>query len=258
MNGKYRKKSIILFLFLTLFLTFIISKIGSHKNIENFEEKKQVNRKQFGMYILNENDEYEEYTDGELFPDPDKYSLNITNSYCVDNYDNIVENVIEYVEGIVIVTSNKPLHCYLYFDGNLYDIQTNILVKNDNGRYSSASTTPTSDSNYNYTVRYDCSNNDGIISFGYDYKTHKYKIKSTTKNKCSIYFDEMIPDIKIILYVDEVEVKELSSDRSYVLNETLSKCTDSGALISYDNITKKVKVITNKTTDICNIYLEGI
>ena len=179
-----KKKCFCYLIFLFLITSvFITNNVFNKKEVEKVFEENKVNKKQFAMYVKDSTDDnYEEYTDSELFPNSTKYSFNVTESYCIDNKDKVVSNAISYSDGKVTVTSNKTIYCYLYFDGNLFDIETDILVQNGD-RYKSVSSTPTTDSNYNYSVRYDCSNNDGIISFGYDYKTHEYILQSNTKNK---------------------------------------------------------------------------
>ena len=67
----------------------------------------------------------------------------------------------------------------------------------------------------------------------------------------------MIPDIKVIIYINEVEVSEIPTTSSYTLNETLSTCTNSEATIDYEDSTKEVIVSSGKSTE-CNVYLEGV
>ena len=88
---------------------FKIDKITKTK--ENF-----VNRKMFGVYLKDENGEYVEYTESDSFPNSTIYKFNLEKSYCVDNNDNLLSNVLNYNDENVIVTSNKAFHCYLYFD----------------------------------------------------------------------------------------------------------------------------------------------
>lgn len=252
------KKYLGLFFIIALYLFFNAS-FYMHsltKKIEIVKEENKVNRKQFAMYIKDGNDEsYQEYTGSDLFPNLTKYTLNLNESYCVDYNDNLVSNSLYFTNGKVTITSNKTIYCYLYFDENLFDIETDILVQSGGG-YKSVSETPTTDGNYNYSVRYDCTNNDAITNFGYNYHTHKYKIISLKKNKCNIYFEEMIPYIEVYLYINNYEVEEIPDDGTYVLNETSSSCTNSSAIITYDDTMKKIKVKSNMQT-VCNVYLEG-
>jgi len=255
MNKKRIKKYLIITLLLMEALTLSLTyKSFSNRPLKEVKETNKVDNKKFSMYIENNNGDYEEYTTSEFFPSKTFYSFNSEKSNCIDNKGNIVNNALSYEDSKVTVTSNKTLYCYLYFDKNIYDIETDILVKNETGTYESVSKTPTTDSNYNYSVRYDCSDNASIVTFGYNYETHKYKIITSAKNKCNIYFEEMEPDIEINIYVDNNEVEEIPSG-NYKLNEAKSSCTDSNATISYDDSTKKVKVYTSGITT-CDVYLE--
>ena len=248
-------KKVLYFFSISLFIILSVLIFKENKIVEITKEENKINKKQFSMYVKRTmNGDYEEYTESDMFPNSTNYTFNEERSYCEDNKDNIINEAINYEDGKVTITSGKTIYCYLYFDGNLYDIETDILVQNMNGSYRSVGETPEADSDY--LVRYDCNNNESITSFGYDYTTHEYVLSSSSKNKCNIYFEEKIPDVKIMIYVNGEETSELSSEVSYTLDETLSACTNSEAVIEYDDSTKDVIVSTAKQTT-CNIYLEG-
>lgn len=253
-------KGIIFMLFL-LFIVCIcelsIPEQNFLKKVSNIREKHEINRRHFTMYVKENGDaNYKEYIDSDFFPSLTKYSLNLTESYCIDKKDNVIKNAITFSDSKVIVTSNKTMFCYLYFDGNLFDIETDILVQVGDS-YKSVNETPTSAADYNYNVRYDCSDNNAIVSFGYDYKSNSYTLLSSAKNKCNIYFEPKIPDIEFSIYVDGEEVMELSNTTSYVLDNEASKCTDINAIIDYDDDTKEISVSSSVSTK-CDIYLKVV
>ena len=118
------------------------------KDIVKDKEEIKVDKKQFGMYVENEDGEFVEYTDSELFPDSSMYTFNEEKSFCVDNKDNVLENIISYSNGKVTVTSNKTLYCTLYFDGdsippvidvnvidNYYTSARLSILSNEDGTY---------------------------------------------------------------------------------------------------------------------------
>ena len=322
MEVKFQKKLIISFLLLITPLTFITIYSNSNKKIESIKEENKVSRKQFAMYITNSEGEYVEYTDSEYFPNDTLYVFNTENSYCVDANDNVVDNVISYENNKVKVVSNKTIYCYLYFDTNDFDVTTNMYLASGTNKVK-IEETPTNINNYNYVVSYECSNNDGIIGFGYNYYNHTYKLVSATKNNCNIYFEEKSEDIEITLYLNDEYVESLPEDSynfipvkyecanndaitnfgydyykdtyvlksternvcklyfeemkvdtklyiyinnelveeipdtgTYVINNTKSNCTSSSALISYDDSAKLVSIKTSEKTE-CNVYLEG-
>jgi len=252
--NKYKGLVIVCLFLIEICSLFLTYKSFSNRPLKEVKETNKVDNKKFSMYIENNNGDYEEYTTSEFFPSKTFYSFNSEESNCIDNKGNVVNNALSYEDSKVTVTSNKTLYCYLYFDKNIYDIETDILVKNEEGKYESVSSTPTTDNNYNYNVRYDCSDNASIVSFGYDYETHNYNLITSAKNKCNIYFEEMEPDLELNIYVDNNEVEEIPTG-NYKLNETKSSCTDSNAIIKYYDDTNEVEIYTSGITT-CDVYLE--
>ena len=216
--------------------------------------KNNLTTKEMFAIFVEENNDYVNY-DGESFPSSTLYTFNGTKSYCVDVYNNIKENALLFENGYITVTSNVTLYCYLYFDKNIFDIETDILV-NDGSGYKSVDYVPYG---YNY-VSYDCSNNEAISYFNYNYETNKFKFTSGDKNKCNVYFEKMIPDIEINLFVNDIEVEELVDNLNYQLishecvNE-LNEIVD--AQVNFDSTKNTIKV-TLEETAICKVYLEGV
>ena len=145
-----KNKNIIIFVFLllTIISVFIAHNVFNKKEVEKVFEENKVNKNQFAMYVENESGEFVEYIDNELFPDSSMYTFNEEKSYCVDNKDNIVDNVISYDSGKVTVTSNKTIYCTLYFNGdsippiisvniidNYYTSARLSILSNESGTY---------------------------------------------------------------------------------------------------------------------------
>ncbi len=115
MNNKRIKTILIVSLVLVEFLTVFLSvKSFNNKPIENTKEEINTKRKQFSMYVENDNGEYEEYNSSNLFPEG--YSLNLEKSTCVDNAGKEVSGVLSSNGNKVTITSNKTVFCYVYFD----------------------------------------------------------------------------------------------------------------------------------------------
>ena len=253
------KRRIKNYIVITLLILEVVTLTLTYKTYQNKPKKEKekinvVDKKTFSMYVEDDNGEYAKYTESELFPSSSKYTYNEEESYCIDIKEDIVDNVLSYNNGKVTVTSSKTVYCYLYFDQNKYDLQTNIYVENESGTYTALSEVPTSDTNYNYNVRYECSDNTLVKTFEYDYKNHNYNLITTGKNQCQIYFDEMEPDMSLKIYVDNSEVSEIPEGR-YTINESKSTCSDSNATISYDESTNEIEIISSGITS-CTVYLE--
>ncbi len=85
-----------------------------HKEINKEENK--VEKKQFAMFIKEDN-EYVEYKGDSLFPEG--YYVNNNLSKCVDENDNLIENAINSMGNRITITSSKTVYCTLYFDKNI-------------------------------------------------------------------------------------------------------------------------------------------
>ncbi len=108
-----KKVLVTILLIIEIFMVNLTYQSFLHKEITKEESK--VDRKQFAMYIK-ENDEYVEYKEDNLFPK--NYYVNKSLSKCVDENGNPVENVINSLGNNVTITSNKTVYCTLYFDKN--------------------------------------------------------------------------------------------------------------------------------------------
>ncbi len=111
---KKNKKIIVTFLLLMeIVLVNLTYQSFLHKEITKEENK--ITKKQFAMFIQDDN-KYVEYKGDNLFPKD--YYVNKSLSKCVDENDNPVENVISSLGNSVTITSNKTIYCTLYFDKN--------------------------------------------------------------------------------------------------------------------------------------------
>ena len=109
------KIALILILFIIeMFSLFLMVKSFNNKDLEKIKEEHKVTKKQFSIYVKNDQGNYEEYIDGNLFPLG--YQLNLKKSNCIDSKKNIVDGVLTFSNNKVTITSNKSIYCYLYFD----------------------------------------------------------------------------------------------------------------------------------------------
>ncbi len=113
MRLKYKKVLVTILLLMEIIMVNLTYQSFLHKEINKEENK--VDKKQFAMYIQ-ENDEYVEYKGDNLFPK--NYYVNKNLSKCVDENGNSMENVINSLGNNVTITSNKTVYCTLYFDKN--------------------------------------------------------------------------------------------------------------------------------------------
>ena len=110
------KKYLLIILLVGVVLTgVIILKPTKEVKLDNVILKQEVNNKTFAMYTETDNG-YEEY-EGNKFPD--MYVLNLTESKCIDNNGNKLEDVLSYENDKVTITSGNTTYCYLYFDKSL-------------------------------------------------------------------------------------------------------------------------------------------
>ncbi len=108
------KKILVTFLLvIELILVNLTYQSFLHKEIN--KEEKTVEKKQFAMFIKEDN-EYVEYKGDSLFPEG--YFINNDLSKCVDENDNVVDNAISSMGSSVTITSSKTIYCTLYFDKN--------------------------------------------------------------------------------------------------------------------------------------------
>ena len=115
MIRKYSKVLIVLLLLIEFTFVFLSIKSFNNKDIKEIKAENKVDKEMFSMYIENTDGKYEEYKDGKSFTIAG-YKLNISKINCVDNKGNLVPDIILSTNNEVIVSSNKTVFCYLYFD----------------------------------------------------------------------------------------------------------------------------------------------
>jgi len=117
MKNNRKVKLLILILFLTeiisLFLTY---KSFSNKEINEIKETYEVKNKTFSMFVENEEGDYSEYIESNLFPEG--YEINVEKSKCVDTKGNVIEGILSGSGTNITVKSTTTSYCYLYFDIN--------------------------------------------------------------------------------------------------------------------------------------------
>ena len=112
------KKYLLIILLIGIILTSVIVFKPTKENIQldNVILKQEINNKTFAMY---KEDGENNYVPVEGTKFPDMYVLNITKSKCIDNNGKEVDNILNFNNGEVTVTSGKTTYCYLYFDKSL-------------------------------------------------------------------------------------------------------------------------------------------
>ena len=122
---KIIKSSITIFILLISILS-INKVINNIKNKEvvldevKLKEEIKVDKNTFGIYIEKNSYESEEdkYTtfDGDTWPVG--YVLNKSKSGCIDARGELIDNALDYEEGIMTTTTSSTCYCYIYFDIN--------------------------------------------------------------------------------------------------------------------------------------------
>ncbi len=110
------KKYLLIILLVGVILAgVIIMKPKEKVQLDNVILKQEINNKTMAIYIKND-DIYEAY-DGTKFPD--MYVLNLTESKCIDNNGNELNDVLSYENNKVVIEGSNTTYCYLYFDKSL-------------------------------------------------------------------------------------------------------------------------------------------
>ena len=157
-SNKY-KIFLLTFFLIELLSLFLAIKSFSNKNIAETKEIYEIDKKQFSMYIENEEGNYEEYIESNKFPEG--YQINIEKSKCVDTKGNVINGILTGNGTNITITSSKTSYCYLYFD--IKELTASeYLIEN-----------VSSDMLWDSTLegdgyRYIGTNPDNYICFGYD------------------------------------------------------------------------------------------
>jgi len=127
MKDSRKIKILILILFLieitSLFLTY---KSFLNKEINKIKETHEVKNRTFSLFIENEEGNYSEYIESNLFPEG--YKINLDKSKCVDTNGNEVKGILSGTGTNITVKSTTTSYCYLYFDIGTTD--TEKLIEN--------------------------------------------------------------------------------------------------------------------------------
>jgi len=168
---------LLVFLFgLEILSLFLVYKTFSNKDVKAIKEIMEIDKKQFSMYVENEEEKYKEYTSSNIFPVG--YKINLSKSSCVDTKGNKINGILLGTSNSVTVTSNKTAYCYIYFD---IDYVLSQLCKSGDNLGSCLTTNneeidSLDDTSYAKMYRYTGTNekvDDNYICFG-----------TTDKNEC--------------------------------------------------------------------------
>ena len=114
MKRKYVWLIVMFLIFLEILSLFLTYKSFSNKSVKDEKEIYEIDKKQFSMYIENEEGNYEEYIESNKFPEG--YQINIEKSKCVDTKGNVINGILTGNGTNITITSSKTSYCYLYFD----------------------------------------------------------------------------------------------------------------------------------------------
>ena len=99
-----------------------------NREIIKVYEKNEINNKQYGVYIEKEDETgYKLMEEDVMFPS-NGYVFNEEKSYCVDENENILEELISYNNGKITITSGVTTYCYFYFDLPKPDLKLNLTT----------------------------------------------------------------------------------------------------------------------------------
>ncbi len=130
---KNKKNTIMLIMIITISMVLLTwNKSYSYKMDNNEIEEKEVERKEFGIYLQESG---ENYTETDKFPDTG-YLLNEDKTKCYEyGNDNVIQNAVEQsltngvIDGSIIVTSQKSMYCKIYFDKDEKPIVSSFNIK---------------------------------------------------------------------------------------------------------------------------------
>ncbi len=111
------KKYLLIILLVGVIITgVIVAKPKEEVKLDNVILKQDLNNKTFAMYKEDDDNNYVKVEDNKF---PDMYVLNLTESKCIDNNGNELNEVLSYENDKVTITSGNTTYCYLYFDKSL-------------------------------------------------------------------------------------------------------------------------------------------
>ncbi len=117
---KNKNNTIMLIMIITISMVLLTwNKSYSYKMNNITPEEKEIERKEFGIYLQENGTTYKETN---TFPDTG-YLLNTSKTECHEyGNDNVIQNAVEQsltngvIDGSIIVTSQKSMYCKIYFD----------------------------------------------------------------------------------------------------------------------------------------------
>ncbi len=132
MNKKKKIIVLVLVLLCTIFLGLSYKSLSNGIPLDSVKLSKE-DRKRFAIKIEDSNGDYIDYN-GDTWPGVG-YILNIEESKCTTKNGEVINNILEYSNYVVKVTTKKSVFCYLYFD------QGYVVAFNTNGGSSIESIT---------------------------------------------------------------------------------------------------------------------
>ena len=124
-NINIEKILIIIVVLVSILLFVEYKREYSNNKVDNIILEGKIDKKQFNIYVQ----DGEDYIAQDSVP-TGAYIINTELTYCVDLYDNAVEDVLTYENNKLILTSNKTVYCTVYFDLTPKDIK--IVATNYN------------------------------------------------------------------------------------------------------------------------------
>jgi len=142
--------------------------------VKEFIENK-VNKKNFALYVQQEDGEYKEIVDSNYFPGVD-YELNEAKSICVDREGEKLDVAISFKNNKLSVTSNKTIYCHMYFDVKV-DVVISVITDGVEGVIPDTN-------GYDKTIN--CSSGSATE---WDYKYNRLEFSNlVTDDSCSIIY----------------------------------------------------------------------
>lgn len=190
------------------------------------------------------------------------YVYNKEKSYCVNG--SVIDFDNETFE--TTITADKYDLCYMYFDAtNNSDVILNVYAEDVDSNGKGLNTYSKLDISDLPIVNYELNTDKSSCQYGseiaYDSKENLISVDFGRKDICNVYMDsrDLSSDISLKLFVQArsgdtnyLEVKEVPSGKSYVLNTSKSSCDGDGSLV-YENGTVSVEA-NGKVA--CQAYLD--
>ena len=208
-----------LFVLLEMLSIFLAIKSFSNKNIAETKEIYEIDKKQFSMYIENEEGNYEEYIESNKFPEG--YQINIEKSKCVDTKGNVINGILTGNGTNITITSSKTSYCYLYFDIKELTA-SDYLIENVSSDMLWKSTLE--DDGYRYVG----TNPDNYVCFGYS--NEEIDCDFTNSTNTDLYAYRIIG-----IFEDEERHQHLKLIKKEALNTKYVWNADSSNDVNWEN-----------------------